>query len=184
MIGRYLINCDVDHPELPFIPVTAMCGSARTIGVIGLPRQHGGVKLTSCRIRVTNADGETMTKQCAWKDGVWCATFPASHFSAYGAVKRGVVVLGVGKDENGNDQAWILRVGDLKVQTADAAGRPGIPVPGGAAKPGVYVESEVVDGVQHFKKERVVFDEVQGEWGAVWEGDYILTAGEYVKVGE
>lgn len=179
MITRYLINCDIPRPEKPFIPVSVPCGSARTIGVVGLRGKSNGVTVSGCRIRITNTDGVAVTKDCVWKDGAYTVTFPASHFEHYGDVKRGVVVFAVGKDENGNDQLWVERVGDLRVTPVDASSLPGEP---GANPIGgdVYHKSEIIDGTQHYKREVIVFSQKQNAWGAEYVGDYIIVGGEYV----
>ena len=178
MISRYVIDCGCERPGWPFVPVTVACGSARTIGVIGLKGRPGGT-VTGCRIRVTNADGVALTKECVKKGGIWVATFPASHFQNFGKVKHGVVVYSVGKDENDDDQVWIERVGDLRVMAVDAASDPGV----GMVRD-VYLKSNVVDGVQHYKREVLTYSDLQGEWGAEYVGDYVFVAGDFVPFTE
>lgn len=176
MIARYMIDCNCERPDWPFVPLDVPCGSARTIGVIGLGPKFG-VEITGCRIRVTNADGTAMTRDCVKDRGAWCVTFPASHFQNYGTVKNGVVVFAVGKDENGDDHMWIERVGDLKVTPIDASSTPG----GSSDLPrDVYHRSEIVDGVQHYKREELRYSERQRAWGAEYVGDYIFIGGEFV----
>lgn len=177
MIARYLISCDCARPDWPFIPVSVVCGSARTIGVVGL-KSRCGVKVTGCRIRVTNADGEPMTRECVKEDGVYVATFPASHFQNYGAVKNGVVIFAAGLDERGDEQLWIERVGDLKVEAGGASAEPGA----GWGSHDIYVKSEIVEGVQHFKREVLAYSERQRAWGAEYVGDYVFSGGDYVPV--
>jgi len=180
MIARYLISCDCERPDWPFVPLNVPCGSSRTIGVTGL-KSKCGVKVTGCRIRVTNADGVALTKDCVKDDGIWCVTFPASHFQNYGTVKNGVVVFAVGKDESDNDQLWIERVGDLRVSPVDASSTPG----GTVETPrDVYHKSEIVDGVQHYKREVLTYSERQRAWGAEYVGDYVFIGGEFVPFTE
>lgn len=173
MIARYMINCSCERPDWPFVPLTVPCGSARTIGVIGLASKCG-VEVTGCRIRVTNADGTALTKDCVKDRGAWCVTFPASHFQNYGTVKNGVVVFAVGKDECGNDQLWIERVGDLKVEAVSTSATPGAGV-----SHDVYIKSEIVNGVQHYKREILTYSARQRAWGAEYVGDYIFIGGEF-----
>ena len=45
----------------------------------------------------------------------------------------------------------------------------------------IYLKSRLVDGVQHFVKMAMEYDEDIG-WGATWGGDYILEGGNYVAV--
>lgn len=174
MIERYVVDCGCLRPDWPFIPITVPCGSARTIGVIGL-KSRCGVTIVGCRIRVTNADGVALTKDCVKDGGAWCVTFPASHFQNYGTVKNGVVVFAVGKDESGNDQQWIVRVGDLRVMAINAESESGVVTPGD-----VYHKSEVIDGVQHYKKEVLTYSKRQQAWGAEYVGDYVFVGGEFV----
>lgn len=179
MIARYLIKCaDIPRPDWPPIPVRVPCGSPLTLGVIGLPSSALGVKITGCRIRITNADGVAVSKDCRLVDGAWCATFPASHFQGYGAVKKGLIVFAVGKDETGADQLWILRTGDVRIDPVDASSRPGTPSeqPGGD----VFRKSDVIDGVQHYKLEKLVYSEEQNAYGLEWYGDYVIIGGEFV----
>lgn len=182
MIGRYLIRCDIDRPDLPFMPIGVPCGSARTIGVAGL-KSRLGVKVTGCRIRITNADGEAMVRDCKLDKGVWCVTFPASHFAHYGDVKRGVVIFAVGQDEDGNETLWVERVGDLRVSAVDASSVPGEPSEheiGGE----IYLKSKVIGGVQHYRRVVLEFSEKQGDYGFESTGDYVIVGGEYVPFGE
>ena len=176
MISRYLIDCACERPDWPFVPVSVACGSSRTIGVTGL-KSRFGVKVTGCRIRVTNADGVAVTKDCVADRGAWCATFPASHFQTFGTVKKGVVVFAVGKDETGADQLWIERVGDLRVSPVDASSLPGGTV---ETPKDVYHKSEIVDGVQHYKREVLTYSARQNAWGAEYVGDYVFIGGEFV----
>ena len=182
MISRYLIKCDVERPDLPFMPIAVACGSARTIAVAGLPGKRCGVTVSGCRIRVTNADGIALTKDCVWKDGAWCVTFPASHFEHYGDVKRGVVIFAVGRDETDAEQLWVERIGDLRVSPVDASSLPGEPVtPVGGD---TYIKSAIIDGTQHYKREILTYSARQHAWGAEYVGDYVIIGGEYVPFSE
>lgn len=174
MIARYLINCKCERPDWPFLPVNVPCGSSRTIGVVGLGSKYG-IKVTGCRIRVTNADGVSLMKECVFDRGVWVVTFPSSHFQNFGSVKNGVVIFVDGTDERGDSQSWIERVGDLKVSDIGVSGA----APGHMDSHDVYLKSEIVDGVQHYKKEVLVYSERQQAWGADYVGDYILVGGEF-----
>ena len=177
MISRYLINCKCERPDWPFMPISVPCGSSRTIGVIGLSARVPGLEIVGCQIRITNADGVALTKSCKFERGVWVVTFPASHFQNYGIVKNGVVVFADGKDENGESRLWIERVGDLRVTALDASSTPG----GETVAPAdVYHKSEIVDGVQHYKKEVLTYSARQNAWGAEYVGDYVFIGGDFV----
>lgn len=179
MIGVLEIDCACPRPDWPFLPVVAVAGSARTIGVTGLSSAFG-VSVTGCRVDVTNADGETLSETCRRVSGGWAATFPSTHFASTGLVKGGVAVVALGSDEAGESRAWTVRTGDLKVVSPDASATPG----GGGASTATetYVKSEVVDGVQHYKKLVLVYSERQKAWGADFVGDYVLSGGKFAEV--
>lgn len=169
------VNCGVERPDWPILPLLVPCGSAHTVAIVGL-RSQFGVVVTGCRIRITNVDGVAIAKECVRERGAWVATFPATHFANYGAVKNAVVVYAVGKDESESEREWIVRVGDMKVMRVSSSQTPGSIAPGD-----IYHKSFVADdGVQHYKKEVVVYSERQREWGAEYVGDYVYVGGEYV----
>ena len=171
-----MIDCMVERPDWPFIPVSVAAGSARTLFVKGIPSRFG-LTVTGIRIRVTNCDGEQLTKDCVRTGDVWCATFPPSHFQRYGTVKNGVVVFFVGLDETGAEQMWIQRVGDLRVTSLDESTDPGSVKQTPKA---VYIKTEMIDGVQHYKQEVLVWSERQQAWGADFVGDFVFVSGGFV----
>ena len=175
MFARYDVGCDVSRPDWPPIPLVVPCGSARTLGVIGLKSRHG-LNITGCRVRITNADGVSLSLDCVKDRGIWCVTFPASHFQTFGAVKNGVVVFAVGRDERDAEQLWIARIIDLRVVAIDSSSSAGE----GNMPRDVYHKSEVVDGVQHYKKEVLVYSERQRAWGAEYVGDFVFVGGDFV----
>ena len=179
MISPCLIMLDGERPDWPFLPVAVPCGSARTIQVAGKAARPG-VAVTGIRIRVTNTDGVALVKDCVYTGGVWSATFPASHFANYGTVKNGVAIFVVGKDENGDDQLWMQRVGDLRVFQVSASETPGGTV---ETPKDVYHKSAIVDGVQHYKREVLTYSERQHAWGAEYVGDYVFIGGDFVPFG-
>ena len=179
MISPCLIMLDGERPDWPFLPIAVPCGSARTIQVAGKAARPG-ITVTGIRIRVTNTDGVALSKDCVYTCGVWSATFPASHFGNYGTVKNGVAIFVVGKDENGDDQLWMQRVGDLRVLQVGASETPGGTV---ETPKDVYHKSEIVDGVQHYKREVLTYSERQHAWGAEYVGDYVFIGGDFVPFG-
>ena len=90
-------------------------------------------------------------------------------------------VFSVGKDEHGDDQLWIERVGDLRVSPVDASSTPGETV---ETPKDVYHRSEIIDGVQHYKKEVLTYSARQNAWGAEYVGDYVFIGGDYVPFSE
>ena len=181
MSTKNMIDCGAVRPDWPFIPLSVPCGSAKTLGVVGLKAKLPGVRVTGCRVRIVNADGTALVKTCRLERGIWVATFPASHFQHYGAVKNGVVVFADGVDEFGDPTTWIERVGDLKVTPIDADSAPGgVPT----VPPDVYHKSYVVDGVQHYKKEVLVYSERQNAWGVDFVGDYVFVGGAFIEFNQ
>lgn len=80
-----------------------------------------------------------------------------------------------GTDEHGNPR--YLGSGSLRVLKSTIGTSP-VPPPVGAQ--GVFFASEVIDGVQHYKKQELRYDEDMEAWGAEWTGDYIYTTGGFV----
>lgn len=155
-------------------------GSALPVTVMGVPEMRGGLKVVGVRVRVTNAAGMPVTAECFIQRGLWRCRFSAANFAVYGFISQGMsveLVLDDGEIET-------VGVGDFEVVAANASavkGEPsGVFMTKGAD---VYFKSSVdEDGVQHYLKQEMVNDPDIG-WGAVWTGDYILSAeGEYVEV--
>lgn len=46
----------------------------------------------------------------------------------------------------------------------------------------LYVKSRIVDGVQHYVKQVMAYDNDMNAWGAEWTGDYVYENGEYKEV--
>lgn len=81
----------------------------------------------------------------------------------------------MGTDSEGNSR-W-LGTGKLRVKECPCGASP-VPPPTGAH--GVFLESEVIGGVQHYKRQEIRYDAEMGAWGAEWTGDYIYTPGGFV----
>lgn len=45
-----------------------------------------------------------------------------------------------------------------------------------------YFKSEIVDGVQHYKRVEIRYDADMADWGFVLVGDFVLEDGEMVEV--
>ena len=170
------VDCNFAKADWPFMPVRVPCGSARTIAVAGCAFR-GGVRINGYSVRVTNPDGVSLTVECRKLNGCWVATFPASHFATYGTVKNGVVVFAAGTDERGVSQIWIERTGDLVVFQVAATETPGGTV---EAPKDVFHKSEIVDGVQHYKRETLTYSQRQQAWGVDFTGDYVFVGGDFV----
>ena len=47
---------------------------------------------------------------------------------------------------------------------------------------GVYLPSNLINGVQHYAKQTLVWSDKMNAWGAEWSGDYIIEDGTYKEV--
>lgn len=162
------------------LPVKMNTGSVLPLEITGIPERLAGERVTAVTVVVTNPDGVSATGAAEKAGDVWRVKFAASIFAAYGMVLRGVKIMAttaVG--------TTVLALADLVVvaATADAiAGNPGAHY---QTKDGdMFFKSEVVDGVQHFKRITIAYNEALGAWGYNDpEGDYILDAnGDFIAV--
>ncbi len=173
--------CD---PTLPVMPVRVNTGSALALELVGVPRRHAGGEVAGVSVVVTNADGEPLSAVCAKVGDAWCVVFAAAGFANYGFVRHGFCAAVEVRRADGTS-AYLSICGDFEVVSASAAAQPGTPssayqVAGGD----VYQKSAVVDGVQHYVRQSMVYNARVG-WGATWGGDYIKTAdGTFVEFTE
>ena len=68
------------------------------------------------------------------------------------------------------------KVGAVVLTAEDVGALPATAAIGGD----VYHKSKVVNGVQHYKKEVISYDDDMGDWGASYVGDYIIVGGVFV----
>lgn len=165
---------------LPLKCGTVFSGSALPVTLIGVPESRGGLRVCGVRVRVTNAAGMPVTAECFIQRGLWRCRFSAANFAVYGFISQGMSVEFVLDD----GEIETVGVGDFEVIAANASAVKGEPSGVFMSKGAdVYHKSEVVDGVQHYLKQKMVHDPDIG-WGATWIGDYVLTAeGNFVEVG-
>ena len=117
------------------------------------------------------------------KDGdTWRILYAASNFSTYGDVSRGLKVELTITQANGATHTLTIGMGAVVIEKGDASAEPGDPMAAYVVKgEDIYLKSRLIDGVQHFVKMAMEYDEDIG-WGATWGGDYILEGGNYVAV--
>lgn len=163
---------------LPLKRLSAFTGSPLPVIVVGIPDSFAGGTLTGVAIAIVNADLQRTIWNCVRRNGLWRVLLPASCFPSYGFVAKGVKVSAL-VSLDGETPEITIGVGDLKIDPLSASSRPGDPVIGGTD---VYKKSEIVDGVQHYKLESLVFNEEMGDWGLQWSGDYVYQDGEFVPV--
>ena len=174
------LRFNTEKTALPLKCGTVFSGSALPVTLVGVPESRGGLKVCGVRVRVVNAAGMPVSAECFMQRGLWRCRFSAANFAVYGFISQGMsveLVLDDGEIET-------VGVGDFEVIAANASAVKGEPSGVFMSKGAdVYHKSEVVDGVQHYLKQKMVHDPDIG-WGATWIGDYVLTAeGEYVEVG-
>jgi hypothetical protein len=169
-------NIDFDA-TLPIGPVRVFSASVLTLELKGIPAKRGGKRVDGVLVSVTNADGMLVTANAVKIGAIWFVRFAASNFANYGVVENGVAVALVYDDE---PRECIGR-GQFEVVAASAEAKPGTPTAAYVSKGDeLYVKANVVDGVQHYLLQSMVYDAEMEAWGAEWTGDYILVDGEFV----
>ena len=169
-------NIDFDA-TLPIGPVRVFTASVLSLELKGIPSKRGEKKVASVAVTVTNADAQPATAEAVKIGPVWFVRFAATNFENYGTVENGVSVSLVYDD----DSRECVARGQFEVVAATADARPGDPNAAYVAKgDSLYVKSAVVDGVQHYLLQSMVYDAEMEAWGAEWTGDYILVDGEFV----
>ncbi len=165
----YQINSD---PTLQPLPVKINTGSTLALDIIGIPNEIAAENVKGVEVSITNPDGISATGNAEKIGNLWCVRFSSSLFASYGTVLRGIkisVITATGPT---------VVFADLVVVAANADAVPGNPgnhyqTAGGD----IYVKSEIVGGVQHYKLLTIGYNDRLGTWGFNDpEGDYILDA--------
>lgn len=172
-------------PALPLRRVAVFANSSLPLALVGIPAEREDGETVEVSVSIVNADAQPITAPCE-KDGeAWRVAFAPSCFPTYGFVSKGVKVVAILKDKNDARLRSILGVGDLEILSDSAEAQPGDPSKSYQVKGAdIYLKSEIVDTVQHYKKQALSFDAEMGAWGAEWTGDYILVNGDFVPVEE
>lgn len=172
------INVNADRPNLPLAQLVVGVNCAAAAVVKGLvPRD---VEAVAVEIERT-PDGGTprpnfSVNATRLDDGGFAVYFPPFCFPD---VTDGLHYHVIGTDGHSNTR--YLGSGQLRVLDCPA-GQPHIPPPTGAQ--GVFFPSEVIDGVQHYKRQDIRFDADMGAWGAEWTGDFVYTPGGFIPYEE
>ena len=166
---------------LPLRQVGVYTGSAAPIGICGIPAAFIGAPVSDVSLTLTNADGTAMTVPCVKSGNFWTALFAPSFFAAYGFISRGVKVVASVREGDAT-RTVIVGVGDLDIQPDTADVRRGDPDKTVQCKgDDIYLKTQIIDGVQHYKRMALVYDERVG-WAFDRIGDYILVDGEFREV--
>ena len=166
------VSYQVQHDmSLQPLPVKMNTGSALPLEIIGIPSQLGGEDVIGVTVTVTNPDGVSATGAAEFSFGAWRVRFAAALFAAYGTVLRGVKI-----SVYTANSTTVVALADLVVAAANADAVAGNPGAHYQAKGGdTYFKSEVIDGVQHYKRVTIGYNARLGVWGYNDpEGDYIL----------
>jgi len=164
-----IIKLYPENNALPIGPAVNRVGSALPLRIVGVPSGA-----TAVAVSVFNADGAACNLDATLRGGEWVATVPASHFASWGKVARGLRVA-VSFQDATEATHTVVFVGDMRIERT-AAGDPE-----GTGKPkDTYHRSEIIDGVQHYKREVLTYSERQQAWGAEYEGDYVFVGGDFV----
>lgn len=169
--------------QYPLYPIHVLTGSAFPIEIMGVPENRGSGDVVGVKFSVTNADGVKIEAPLkSSKDNIWRGIFSAENFKTFGFVTRGVSVF-VEFIEDGFSHNEKIAVGDLHVLQGSPEATPG---EGPSASPWLgadqYHKSEIVDGVQHYKRVEIRYDADMADWGFILVGDFILENGEMVEV--
>ena len=175
------LKANLLNSGLPLKPLNHFTGSALPVLVADVPLIRAGRTVTGVRVTVTNADGVETVAPCALGGMWWTCIFPASLFTSYGVVTAGLkveLVMGAHTE--------IIAIGDIDFRRSTAEAQPGVPHDFVSMKGGdVFIKSRIVEGVQHYAKQTIRYDEEMGAWGAEWTGEYVLDqSGNFVEVVE
>ncbi len=175
------VKAQLRNPALPLKCVSTQTGSALPLELYGMPAYMAGCAVTALTVSVTNANGVTITGNAEIGErGEWIVLFGLTNFANYGYVRYGVKIDATLTDDEGVTNSVGVAFGDFEVVQATANATPGDPTSNFIAKGSdQYWKSEVVDGVQHYKRVMIVNNPRIG-WGFDLEGDYILVNGEFV----
>ncbi len=173
----------IHNSSIPPAPAHVFSGSALPLSVEGIPQRLGASEVVGVSVSVTNADGVPMSAPCVRAGDFWYVAFAGSCFEHTGVVNRGVKYIITLKTPPGGTIVWMVAVGDLVVDAATPDAEPGDPTRSYVIRgEDTYHKSDIVDGVQHYKKMELVYDDEMSAWGAEWTGDYILVDGNYTEV--
>lgn len=174
---------DISHQAtfdstLQLLPVKINTGSALSLDIFGVPKYLAGKPVLSVTVTITNPDAVTASAAADKLGSFWSVKFAASLFTSYGEVLRGLKI-----SATTADATTILALADFVVVAATpdaAAGSPGAHY---QSKGGdIYIKSEVIDDIQHYKRLSIAYSSRLGTWGFNDpEGDYVLSAnGDFV----
>ena len=168
------------RPYMPLGDINVPLGSAATLKIVDVPGVIGLDAVEGVDVRCVNVSDMALTI-AAEKDsnGDWCVTFPSTFFIRDGLVENGLQIeVKTGKEK------YIAGVGSIAVGRYGAqVSRVGDGVAYSVKGDDIYVKTEIVDGVQHYAKQVVVWDADMNAYGATWTGDFILNSnGEFEEV--
>jgi hypothetical protein len=165
---------------MPLGDVNIPLASAATFKILDVPSVIGVDPVVRVDVRCVNVSDMALTVEaCRDANGDWCATFPSSFFIRDGRIENGLqievwtatekYIAGVGSIAVGKYGAQVSRIGDGVAYSVKGDD--------------IYVKTKIVDGVWHYAKQEVVWDDDMSAYGAKWIGDFIIDAnGNFVEV--
>lgn len=179
----YDILPHLSSPALPLPVGYTFTGSALPVALRGVPDTYCGAPVASVYVTVVNADGVPLRVPASRSElrGDWQVVVKSDVFQTYGYISFGVkieFVLDLGEVTT----PVTVALGDLEVLKASPSAQPGTPDPVGTKliveyEGAVYMATNFVDGVQHYVKQTLVYDDDMAAWGASWDGDYVYVNG-------
>lgn len=172
------------NPGTPMKCVTHITGGALPVLLPDVPQFRGAERVTGVKVSIVNADGLETVADCEQHAAGWSYLFPAALFAHHGFVQQGVKVALVLGESGGVPVTETVALGDIDITPASASVHAGEPEAMAETKGGdKFDKTRVVDGVQHYAKRVVSYDEEMGAYGATWVGDYVLGSdGQFVEV--
>lgn len=176
-------NIETD-PTFPIGPVRGYTDSSVFLEFCGIPDRISGCEVSAVSVTLVNADGAPISAPAERDGGIWRVLFAGTNFAAYGFIEMGAKVSLSLERPDRTKFALVVGFGNFEIKKACASAVPGDLTKTFVVKGSdVYLKTIVVDGVQHYIKQKMVNDPEIG-WGAEWNGDYILVNGEFVEVAD
>lgn len=170
-------------------PVKIYTNCSVLLRLRGVPMVDSGATVTSVVGDIKLLNGQIQKRDFTWDNASrsWISSIFEGEFRSSGRVASGLVIKAHGVESGWLERhTWVLGVADIEAYDySDAAALP-FDTPDMASyvqkNDDIYIKSEVIDGVQHYKKQVIVYDSDMESWGAEWIGDYILENGVFVEV--
>ena len=170
------INIEPNNLHLPLRAVTCGLNSALRLTLVNIPDEATAVTVTVPAI-VEGAETR-LACNCTRSGFLWTASLAPNYFPAL--IGRGTYSVIATID---SQPTW-LGTGDFTVVSTELTGS--TPPPGAGIyqkkDDDLYLKTVIINDVQHFAKQDLVWDSDMEAYGLTWTGDYILVDGEFQEV--